>query len=86
MFKWEKKGMIWSPNGYSDWMYSHAQCPFVYDFGEFIRIFFSTREAYTADGMSRAHGGWIDVEKDNLKNIIRIADSPMVELGGGRIR
>lgn len=62
MFKWEKKGMIFSPNGYSEWMYSHAQCPFTFDFGEYIRIYFSTREAYK-EGMSKAHGGWIDVDK-----------------------
>ena len=63
MFKWEKKGgLIFSPNGHSEWMYSHAQCPFTYDFGDFIRVYFSTREAYK-DGMSRAYGGWVDLEK-----------------------
>ncbi len=40
MFKWEKKGLIFSPNGHSEWMYSHAQCPFTYDFGDFIRVYF----------------------------------------------
>lgn len=80
MFKWEKKGLIFSPNGHSEWMYSHAQCPFTFDFGEYIRIYFSTREAYK-DGMSKAHGGWVDVERKDLKKIIRIADEPMVELG-----
>ena len=80
MFKWEKKGMIFSPNGYSEWMYSHAQCPFTFDFGEYIRIYFSTREAYK-EGMSKAHGGWIDVDKKDLKKVIRIAKEPMMELG-----
>ena len=80
-FKWHKKGLIFSPNGYSDWMYSHAQCPFVYDFGDYIRVYFSTREAYK-NGMSRAHGGWVDLDKNNLKNVIRIAQEPMVDLGG----
>ncbi len=80
MFIWEKKGMIFSPNKHSDWMFSHAQCPFTYDFGDYIRIYFSTREDYK-DGMSRAHGGWIDVDKNNLTNVIRIADKPMLEPG-----
>lgn len=80
MFKWEKKGLIFSPNGHSEWMYSHAQCPFTYDFGDFIRVYFSTREAYK-DGMSRAYGGWVDLEKDNLKHVIRVADKPMMKLG-----
>lgn len=81
MFRWNKKGLIFSPNGYSDWMYSHAQCPFSYDFGEFIRVYFSTREDYR-DGMSKAHGGWVDLDRNNLKKILRVAEKPMVELGG----
>lgn len=81
MFVWEKKGLIFSPNGYSDWMYSHAQCPFIYDFGDYIRIYFSTREDYK-NGMSRAHGGWIDVDRHDFKKILRIAEEPMVQLGG----
>lgn len=81
MFKWNKKGLIFSPNGRSDWMYSHAQCPFTLDFGDYIRVYFSTREAYN-NGMSRAHGGWVDLDKNNLKNVLRIADKPMMELGG----
>lgn len=80
MFKWQKKGLIFSPNGYADWMYSHAQCPFTFDFGDFIRVYFSTREAYK-NNMSRAHGGWVDLDKNDLKHIIRIAEEPMVELG-----
>lgn len=44
MFKWEKKGLVFTPNGYSDWMFSHAQCPFTYDFGDYIRVYFSTRD------------------------------------------
>ncbi|RAI12615.1 MAG: hypothetical protein DKM23_03680 [Candidatus Melainabacteria bacterium] len=80
MFKWNKKGLIFSPNKHSEWMYSHAQCPFTLDFGDFIRVFFSTREAYK-NGMSRAHGGWVDLDKNNLKNILRIAEKPIIELG-----
>ena len=80
-FKWEKKGLIFSPNGRYDWMFSHAQCPFTYDFGNFVRVYFSTREAYRG-GMSKAHGGWVDLDKGNLKNILRVSEEPMVDLGG----
>ncbi len=80
-FKWNKKGIIFSPNKHSYWMYSHAQCPFTLDFGNYIRVFFSTREKYQ-NGMSRAHGGWVDLDKNNLKNILRVADKPLMKLGG----
>lgn len=81
MFKWEKKGLIFSPNKRSEWMYSHAQCPFTLDFGDYIRVYFSTREAYV-NGMSRAHGGWVDLDKNDLKHILCIAEEPMLDLGG----
>ncbi len=80
MFKWHKKGLIFSPNHYSDWMYSHAQCPFTLDLGDYIRVFFSTREKYQ-DNMSRSYGGWVDLDKNNLKKILRIANKPIMELG-----
>jgi predicted GH43/DUF377 family glycosyl hydrolase len=80
-FKWQKKGLIFSPNGHSEWMYSHAQCPFSLDFGDYIRVYFSTRENYK-NGMSRAHGGWVDLDPDNLARVLRIADRPLMELGG----
>ena len=79
-FEWKKMGLVFSPNGHSDWMFSHAQCPFTYDFGDFIRVYFSTREDYK-EGMSRAHGGWVDLDKNDLTRVIRIADKPMIELG-----
>lgn len=80
MFQWNKKGMIFSPDGHSEWMYSHAQCPFTFDFGDYIRIYFSTREAYR-EGMSRSYGGWVDVDRKDLKKILNIAERPMLELG-----
>lgn len=80
MFKWHKKGLIFSPKGIHKWMYSHAQCPFSYDFGDYVRVYFSTREDYKA-GMSRAYGGWVDLDKNNLKNVLRVAQEPMVKLG-----
>jgi len=81
MFKWKKHGLIFSPNNTHKWMYSHAQCPFTIDFGEFIRVYFSTREDYSA-GMSRSYGGFVDLDKNNFKNVIRVSDEPLMNFGG----
>lgn len=81
MFKWNKKGLIFSPNNNYSWMYSHAQCPFPLDFGDFIRVYFATREKYQ-NNMCRAYGGFVDLNKNNLKEIIRISSQPLMELGG----
>lgn len=81
MFVWNKKGVIFSPDKRFSWMYSHAQCPYPVDFGEFIRVYFSTREKYE-NGMSRAYGGFVDLDKDNLKQVINISSEPVIDLGG----
>ncbi len=81
MFEWNKKGLIFSPSGTYSWMHSHAQCPFPVDFGEFIRVYFATRESYK-DNMCRAFGGFVDLDKNNLKNVLRVSDEPLMELGG----
>ena len=79
--KWNKKGLIFSPNNNFPWMYSHAQCPFPVDFGDFIRIYFATRESYNK-GVCRAFGGFVDVEKHDLKKVIRVSSQPLMDLGG----
>ena len=80
MFKWNKKGLIFSPNERHDWMYSHAQIPFPVDFGDFIRVYFATREKYIGTQV-RAYGGFVDLDKKNLKNILKVSDKPLIDLG-----
>lgn len=81
MFKWKKHGLIFSPNNTHSWMYSHAQCPFVLDFDEFIRVYFSTREDYN-QGMSRSYGGFVDLDKNDFKRVINISADPLMNFGG----
>jgi predicted GH43/DUF377 family glycosyl hydrolase len=81
MFKWEKGGLIFSPGGRSKWMYSHAQCPFPVDFVDFIRVYFCSREAY-CDGMSRAYGGYVDLDRNDLTRVVAVAEHPILDLGG----
>lgn len=82
MFKWKKQGIIFSPNGKYPWMYSHAQCPFALDMGKFIRVYFSTRENYDEQQLSRSYGGFVDLDKTNIKNVINISQEPVMDLGG----
>jgi hypothetical protein len=80
MFKWIKKGRIFVPNNNYPWMFSHAQCPFPLEFDGFIRVYFATREDYK-DGMCRAYGGFVDLDKSTFK-VINISSQPLIELGG----
>ncbi|MDR1310591.1 MAG: hypothetical protein LBK01_01760 [Burkholderiaceae bacterium] len=81
MFHWKKRGLIFSPSGERPWMSSHAQVPFSLDLGTCIRVYFSTREAYR-NNMTRAYGGFVDLERRNLKNVLRVASEPILPLGG----
>ncbi len=75
--KWIKKGFIFKPENNYDWMYSHAQIPIPDQIGEgVLRIFFSTR-----DQQSRSVTAFIDVDADNPKNILRVAERPSLGLG-----
>ena len=80
MFNWKKKGMLFSPLDRFPWMATHAQVPYPLDFGDFIRVYFATRESYT-DGKSRAFGGFVDLDRHSFK-VIRVSDAPLLELGG----
>lgn len=80
MFKWNKKGQIFFPDKNFPWMFSHAQCPFPLEFDDFLRVYFATREDYK-DGMCRAHGGFVDLDKTTFE-VINISSQPLMDLGG----
>ena len=81
MFKWNKKGLIFSPDNRYEWMYNYAQIPFPVDFGDFLRVYFKTKKKYK-NNMVRAFGGFVDLDKNNLKNILKVSSEPLVDLGG----
>lgn len=81
MFHWIKKGLIFQPNDNKTWMHDYAQIPFPVDFGDFMRVYFATREKYDG-GMVRAFGGFVDLDKKDLRNVLRVSDQPLVDLGG----
>lgn len=78
MRKWNKKGLIYVPDGSLNWSISHAQVP-VADFIEDqnrIKIYFSTRDEF-----SRSRPAYIIVDADNPKIILEIGKEPILELG-----
>jgi hypothetical protein len=75
--KWEKKGLIFKPEGQYDWVKTHAMLP-VSDYinGDIYRIYFSGR-----DDLNRSLIGSVDVNINEPKKIISISPEPVLGLG-----
>lgn len=74
--KWEKKGLIYCPLGEYEWMDQFAMLPTPILLGDVLRIYlgFCTKE-----NVGRI--GYIDVEPENPKKIIRVSKSPVLDIG-----
>jgi hypothetical protein len=82
MFKWKKKGLIFSPKGEMDWMNSHSQCPYSLEIGKHLRIYFCTRGKPNNNNQYKSYSGYVDVELNNTKKIIDVSKRPILDLGG----
>jgi len=74
--RWDKKGLIFVPDGTDSIMHSHASIPFAFPRGNTIRIFFSSR-----DKQGRSHPFYVDVDRNDPREIIHIARTPLLPLG-----
>lgn len=78
---WEKKGIIFNPKDYmQDWMFEFAQAPHVVKFESFIRVFFSTRSKPDIKFRYVSYSSFVDMTFDF--EVIRVADCPVLPLGG----
>ncbi|MDD5297984.1 MAG: hypothetical protein PHU46_13835 [Rhodocyclaceae bacterium] len=78
--KWKKLGKIFDPTGLRlpNDCNQFAQSPQALVFADFVRIYFSTR---TEDkGKYLSHIAFVDLKK-NLRDIIRVSEEPVIELG-----
>lgn len=75
--EWIKQGLIFAADSNFDWMQTHASIPVAEAVGtEVLRIYFGTR-----DIAGRSHIGWVEVEADNPRRIIRVSEKPLLPLG-----
>lgn len=83
MFKWEKLGRFYNPAETSDrlWMKEYAQSASVIKFENYIRVFFSCRSAADVKGQYISYLTYIDLNKNNLFEILKIAPNPILGLG-----
>ncbi len=75
--RWEKKGVIFRPDGQSEWMAHHACVPIADKVSESVlRIYFGPR-----DTQGRTTTTFIEVEADNPAHVLRVHDRPVLGLG-----
>lgn len=78
--KWEKKGLIIKAEGQREWMQTHIQNPYAVEMDDCIRIYYTTRP-FPSNGLYKSVTAYMDLEKKNLKNVIRISDNPILSYG-----
>jgi hypothetical protein len=78
---WSKIGQIFSPKGDIDWMnhYAAQVCPI--EFGDFIRVYFTTRSKLDSNGNYETKITFLDCDKNDPNKIISIHNKPLLPLG-----
>ncbi len=84
--KWKKEGQIFNPTSWSDgiereWMKTHSQCTHTLIFDDFVRVYFSCRPKNDENGFAKSFTTFVDLDRKNLKKIIRVSDKPIMSLG-----
>jgi len=84
MFEWEKLGKIFDPKdlGGRSWMHEFAQSPSTVVFDDRVRVYFCSRPPPAADGMYLSYLSFVDLDRRDLRSVVRICDRPILELGG----
>lgn len=83
MFKWKKLGKVFDPRDYNDipWLQEYAQAPATLIFDDFVRVYFSCRPPRDENGQFVSYSAYVDLDRKNLFNVLRVAKGPILRLG-----
>lgn len=83
MFKWKKLGRVFNPVEVEGrpWLKEFAQAPSVVPFDDFIRVYFSCRPPPDANGLYSSYSAYVDLDREDLFRIVRVAERPILPLG-----
>ncbi len=84
--KWKKIGQVFDPTIWEDgidrpWMKTHSQCTHALVLSDVVRLYFSCRPENDKNGFAKSYTTFLDLDKKNLTNIIRVSDKPVMPLG-----
>lgn len=82
-FKWEKLGKVFDPKSIKDrpWLQEFAQAPATLMFDDFVRVYFSCRPPADTTGQYVSYSAYVDLDRSNLMQILRVAENPILTLG-----
>jgi len=82
-FKWKKLGKVFDPAEVDSpsWMQEFAQAPATLVFDDFVRVYFSCRPAPDEKKQYVSYSGYVDLNRKNLKEVLRISQQPILPLG-----
>ncbi len=83
MFRWTKLGKVFDPKDLKtkSWMCEFAQSPSVLIEDTYVRVYFCSRPAPGPDGQYLSYISFIDLDRGNLLNIVRVSEQPVLSLG-----
>lgn len=82
---WVKKGLLFTPEMFEDrpeWMHGFAQAPNAIVFEDFVRVYFCCRPKPDERQQFVSYCAFVDFSSDGNFKPVRIASSPVLELGG----
>ena len=83
-FKWEKLGRVFKPERVDgrSWLAEFAQAPATLIFDDFVRVYFSCRPAAEPSRQYVSYSAYVDLDRADLFKIRRVAENPILSLGG----
>jgi len=83
MFDWQKLGKLFDPKDLAGntWMHEFAQSPSAVLMDDCVRVYFCSRPAPAADGKYLSYIAYIDLDRGNLLNVVRVCRQPVLDLG-----
>ncbi len=84
MFRWKKLGRPFVPQEVQGrgWLKEFAQAPATLFFDDFVRVYFSCRPLMDGSGQYVSYSAFVDLDRADLLKVVRIADQPILPLGG----
>lgn len=84
MFRWVKLGRPFVPQEVEGrgWLREFAQAPATLLFDDFVRVYFSCRPPADDSGQYVSYSAFVDLDRGDLLRVLRIADQPILALGG----